>query len=392
MDTNGEIANLHDEMIAWRRDLHAHPELGFQEQRTSDFVATKLAEFGVEVHRGLAGTGVVGTVRAGNGKRAIAFRADMDALPIEEKNDVPYISQHPGVMHACGHDGHTATLLGAARILATTRNFDGTVHFVFQPPEENDGGGKRMVEEGLLERFPVENIFALHNWPGLEFGKLAVRVGPQMAARDNFAITLQGKGSHAAMPHLGDDPLIAACRIVSAAQAIVSRTVDPLQAVVLSFTQIHGGNTMNVVPGEVTLGGTCRFLDAAVGELVEARLARLCRAVGEDSGLDISLDYQKGYPATLNTAPAADIAADSARNAFGPDNVTTEFAPSMGSEDFAYMLAAQSGCYAWLGAGPAKAGSLLHQPNYDFNDALLPLGVSYFVSVTENVLGKPSNR
>jgi amidohydrolase len=236
MDLNEQIASLHDDMAAWRHDLHAHPELGFQEHRTSDFVAAKLAEFGVEVHRGLAGTGVVGTLRAGSGKRAIAFRADMDALPIEEKNAVPYVSQHPGVMHACGHDGHTSMLLGAARFLAANRNFDGAVHFIFQPAEENDGGGKRMVEEGLLDRFPVENVFAIHNWPGLEFGKFAVRVGPQMAARDNFSIVLRGKGSHAAMPHLGDDPVIAACRIVSAAQAIVSRTVDPLQAVVLSFT------------------------------------------------------------------------------------------------------------------------------------------------------------
>src|SRR5262249_29331275 len=264
-------------------------------------------------------------------------------------------------------------LLGAARYLAATRDFDGTVHFVFQPAEENDGGGKRMVDEGLFERFPAENIFALHNWPGLPFGTLAARVGPQMAARDNFSISLRGTGSHAAMPHLGDDPVIAACRIVSAAQAIVSRTVDPLEAVVLSFTQIHGGNTMNVVPGEGTLGGTCRFLDAAVGELVEAPPARLCRAVAEDTALDISLDYQKGYPPTVNTAPAVGIAADAARDVFGPDNVTTEFAPSMGSEDFAYMLAAKSGCYAWLGDGPAKDGRLLHQANYDFYTPLLPL-------------------
>jgi amidohydrolase len=386
------IADLHADMIAWRHDLHAHPELGFKEHRTADFVATKLAEFGVEVHRGMAGTGVVGTLRAGTGSRAIAFRADMDALPIAEKNAVAYASKHSGVMHACGHDGHTSMLLGAARHLAATRDFDGTVHFVFQPAEENDGGGKRMVEEGLLERFPVENIFALHNWPGLPVGTLAVRVGPQMAARDNFSITVSGTGSHAAMPHLGDDPVLAACRIVSAAQSIVSRTVDPLAAAVLSFTQIHGGNTMNVVPGEVTLGGTCRFLEAAVGAHVEARLARLCRAVGEDCGVTVSLAYEKGYPPTVNTAPAVAIAVDAAGNVLGPDNVATDFAPSMGSEDFAYMLAARSGCYAWLGAGPAVPGKLLHQPNYDFNDALLPLGVRYFVSVVEAVLGRPGNR
>jgi amidohydrolase len=386
------IADLHADMIAWRHDLHAHPELGFQEHRTADFVARKLTEFGVEVHRGIAFTGVVGTLRAGSGRRAIAFRADMDALPIEEKTGAPYASTHPGVMHACGHDGHTATLLGAARHLAATRDFDGTVHFVFQPAEENDGGGKRMVEEGLFARFPAENIFALHNWPGLPFGTLAVRVGPQMAARDNFTIRVHGTGSHAAMPHLGDDPVVAACRIVADAQAIVSRTVDPLAAVVLSFTQIHGGNTMNVVPGDVTLAGTCRFLDAKVGAHVAERLKRLCRAVGEDCGVEVALDYQPGYPPAINTAPAVATAADAARNVFGPDNVTTEFAPSMGSEDFAYMLAAQSGCYAWLGAGPAVPGKLLHQPRYDFNDALLPLGVRYFVSVVEAVLGKPSNR
>jgi amidohydrolase len=389
---NDRIAELHQDMIAWRHDLHAHPELGFQEHRTADFVAAKLAEFGVEVHRGIAGTGVVGTLRAGSGKRAIAFRADMDALPIAEQNDVPYASTRPGVMHACGHDGHTSILLGTARHLAATRDFDGTVHFVFQPAEENDGGGKRMVDEGLFARFPAENIFALHNWPGLPFGTLAARVGPQMAARDNFTIAIRGTGSHAAMPHLGDDPVVAACRIVAAAQAIVSRTVDPLAAVVLSFTQIHGGSTMNVVPGEVTLAGTCRFLEAAVGAHVAERLARLCRAIGEETGLTVSLDYQNGYPPAVNTAPAVAVATAAAGNVFGPDRVTTEFAPSMGSEDFAYMLAAQSGCYAWLGAGPATAGKLLHQPNYDFNDALLPLGVRYFVSVVETVLGKPSNR
>jgi len=387
-----DIADLHQDMIAWRHDLHAHPELGFQEHRTADFVAAKLKEFGVEVHRGIAGTGVVGTLRVGGGKRAIAFRADMDALPIEEKNDIAYASTRRGVMHACGHDGHTSILLGTARHLATTRDFDGIVHFVFQPAEENDGGGKRMVEEGLFDRFPAENIFALHNWPGLPFGTLAARVGPQMAARDNFSISLHGTGAHAAMPHLGDDPVVAACRIVSDAQAIVSRTVDPIASAVLSFTEIHGGTTKNVVPGEVMLGGTCRFLDAAVGERIAERLARLCRAVGESTGLNVSLDYQKGYPPAVNTGPAVAIAATAAGNAFGLDHVRTEFAPSMGSEDFAYMLAAQSGCYAWLGAGAATPGKLLHQPNYDFNDALLPLGVRYFVSVVETVLGKPSNR
>ena len=392
MSTIDQIGAFADDLVAWRRDLHAHPELGFEEHRTSDFVAQKLAAFGIEVHRGIAGTGIVGTLRAGTGPRAIAFRADMDALPIEEQNSFGHASKHAGVMHACGHDGHTTMLLGAARHLAQTRDFDGTVHFIFQPAEENGGGGKRMVEEGLLDRFPVENVFALHNWPGLAEGQLAVRVGPQMAAMDNFAIEVKGSGSHAAMPHLGDDPIVAAVRIVEAAQTIVSRTIDPLDAAVLSFTQIHGGNTMNVVPGEVSLRGTCRFLKAAVGATVETRLARLCESIAQDTGLAISLAYEKMYPPVVNTAAAVATAADAARNVFGLDNVSTEFSPSMGSEDFAYMLEAQSGCYAWIGAGPAERGRMLHQPRYDFNDALLPLGASYFVSIVEAILGKPSNR
>src|SRR5438477_11963178 len=315
-----EIRGFHDELSEWRRDIHAHPELGFQEKRTSDLVADKLAGFGIEVHRGFGKTGVVGRLRVGNSPRTIGLRADMDCLPILEANDFAHRSTHQGRMHACGHDGHTTMLLGAARHLAQTRNFDGTVHLIFQPAEENGGGGKRMVEEGLLDRFPVENVFALHNWPGLAEGQLAVRVGPQMAAMDNFAIEVKGSGSHAAMPHLGDDPIVAAVRIVEAAQTIVSRTIDPLDAAVLSFTQIHGGNTMNVVPGEVSLRGTCRFLKAAVGATVETRLARLCESIAQDTGLAISLAYEKMYPPVVNTAAAVATAADAARNVFGLDN------------------------------------------------------------------------
>ena len=380
------IADLHEDMIAWRHDLHAHPELGFQEHRTADFVARKLAEFGVEVHRGIAGTGVVGTLRAGNGRRAIAFRADMDALPIVERTGAAYASTHPGVMHACGHDGHTATLLGAARHLAATRDFDGTVHFVFQPAEENDGGGKRMVDEGLFERFPAENIFALHNWPGLPFGTLAVRVGPQMAARDNFTIRVHGTGSHAAMPHLGDDPILAAGAFVGSVQRIVSRAVDPQTPLVVSMTQIHGGNVGNVVPGEVWLQGTCRFFEPTLSELCERFVGDIAKGVAAAHGVASRLDYKRGYPPVINTAAAVACAVEAAASVVGRDRVRTEFSPSMGCEDFAYMARTAGGAYAWIGAGEVGPGEGLHGDRYDFNDGIVPIVLEYWVNLVTQVL------
>ncbi len=264
------IAGYQDEMTAWRRDIHAHPETAFEEHRTSEFVAGRLAEFGIEVHQGLAGTGVVGTLKVGEGGGAIALRADLDALHIHETNDFDYRSQNDGKMHACGHDGHMTMLLGAAKYLAETRNFDGTVHFIFQPAEENEGGARVMVEEGLFEKFPVDGVYGMHNWPGLAEGKFAARTGPLMASFDIFEITIRGRGGHAAMPHLAIDPVIVAANLVNALQTIVSRVADPQDSAVVSVTQIHGGDTWNVIPEEVTLGGTTRSFSAEVQDMIEA--------------------------------------------------------------------------------------------------------------------------
>ncbi len=279
------IAEFHAEMTGWRHDIHAHPEMAFKEHRTADFVAATLAGFGIEVDRGLAGTGIVGTLRCGSGKRAIALRADMDALPIHEKTGCAHASTHDGVMHACGHDGHTTMLLGAARYLAETRNFDGTVHFIFQPAEENECGGQRMVEDGLFTRFPVDSVYGMHNWPGVPVGEFGVRSGPIMAADDKFEITITSRGAHAAMPHLGDDPIVAAGALIGAIQSIVSRTVDPQDEVVVSVTQIHGGNTWNIVPEETVLRGTCRYFKPELRPVLEAALRRVSDGVAATHGV-----------------------------------------------------------------------------------------------------------
>jgi amidohydrolase len=380
------IAEFHAEMMAWRHDIHAHPEMAFKEHRTSDFVAATLAGFGIAVDRGLAGTGVVGTLRCGSSTRAIALRADMDALPVHEKTGRAHASTHDGVMHACGHDGHTTMLLGAARYLAETRNFDGIVHFVFQPAEENECGGQRMVEEGLFDRFPVDSVYGMHNWPGVPVGEFGVRAGPIMAADDKFEITLASRGAHAAMPHLGDDPIVAAGALIGAIQSIVSRTVDPQEEVVLSVTQIHGGNTWNIVPEDVVLRGTCRYFKPELRQVLEAALRRVSDGIAATHGVKAAFAYYKPIPPAVNAEGPTEAAARAATLVAGEANVHRDLLPSMGCEDFGFMLAARPGCYIWIGNGPMADGRSLHSARYDFNDEILPLGASYWANLVESVL------
>ena len=380
------IAALHDDMTAWRRDIHAHPETAFEEHRTSDFVAERLAEFGLEVHRGLAGTGVVGSLRAGASDRAIGLRADLDALHIHENNDFAHHSVHEGKMHACGHDGHTAMLLGAAKYLAETRNFDGIVRFIFQPAEENEGGGRVMVEDGLFELFPVDAVYGLHNWPGMPVGQIGLRPGPMMAAFNIFEIAIKGRGSHAAMPHQGIDPVVAAAQIVTALQTFVSRNTDPLDSAVISVTQIHGGDTWNVIPDEVVLRGTTRAFRPEIQDALETAVGRIAEGVCRALGATVETRYERRYPPTVNTEAETEHAAVAAAEVVGEANVIRDPAPCMGSEDFAFLLQEKPGCYIWMGNGPDEGGCLLHNSNYDFNDEALPIGASYWAKLVETQL------
>jgi len=383
---NDRIAAVTPDVVAWRHAIHANPELGFQERQTAAFVAEQLRSFGLEVHEGIGGTGVVGVLRSGSGSRSIGLRAELDALPITERSGKPYASRTPGVMHACGHDGHTAMLLGAAKLLSEQAGFDGVVHFVFQPAEENEGGGVRMIEAGLFERFPVEAIYAVHNWPGLAFGTIATRVGPMMAAVDGFELRFSGTGAHAAMPHLGDDPILAAGAFVGSVQRIVSRAVDPQTPLVVSMTQIHGGNVGNVVPGEVWLQGTCRFFEPTLSELCERFVGDIAKGVAAAHGVASRLDYKRGYPPVINTAAAVACAVEAAASVVGRDRVRTEFSPSMGCEDFAYMARTAGGAYAWIGAGEVGPGEGLHGDRYDFNDGIVPIVLEYWVNLVTQVL------
>ena len=381
------IADFHADMTAWRRDIHAHPETAFEENRTAARVAELLESFGIAVERGIAKTGVVGTLKGGApGSRAIALRADMDALHINEKTGAAYASQNDGRMHACGHDGHTAMLLGAARYLAETRNFAGTIHFIFQPAEENEGGARVMVEEGMLARYPVEAIYGMHNWPGLPAGQFAVRPGPMMAAFDIFEITVSGRGAHAAMPHLGIDPVVAAAQIVNGLQTIASRNTHPLQGAVVSVTQIHGGDTWNVIPESVVLRGTTRAFDPEVRDALEPAIRRVAEGVAAALGATVALRYERRYPPTVSSPAETEIAAGAAAALVGADNVRRDLLPSMGAEDFAWFLQEKPGAYIWIGNGEAAA--MLHNPHYDFNDEILPLGASYWARLAETVLAK----
>jgi amidohydrolase len=379
------IGEFHQDMAAWRRDFHAHPELGFEEHRTSSIVADKLKGFGVdEVHTGIARTGVVGVLRAGSGSGAIGLRADMDALPIDEASGAPHASRTAGRMHACGHDGHTTMLLGAARYLAETRNFDGTVYLIFQPAEEMLGGGRVMLEEGLLERFPMSQLYGLHNWPKLPVGSFAVRPGPMMAAADRFTLTLRGQGGHGAMPELARDPVVAAAQIVLAMQTIVSRNVDPVKQAVVSVTQIHGGDAFNVIPQTAMIAGTCRSFAPEVRDLIERRITSIGHGVGEALQVEVDVAYERGYPPTVNSEAETVLAAQAAAEVVGDERVDRATPAVMGAEDFSYMLEQRPGSYIFMGNGRAEAP--LHSPQYDFNDEALTVGASYWARLVERLL------
>jgi hippurate hydrolase len=384
------IRRYHAELKELRHDLHAHPELAFEESRTAALVAEKLAAWGVEVHRGLAKTGVVGVVkgrRTASG-RGVALRADMDCLPMQEESALAYRSRHEGRMHACGHDGHTAMLLGAARYLAETRNFDGTAVLIFQPAEESGGGAQRLVKDGLFDRFPADAVYALHNWPGLAPGKIAVRPGPMMAATDEILIVVRGRGGHAAMPQLIVDPVVACAHIISALQTVASRNVNPLDAVVVSVCSMQTSQVgaFNVIPDSVRLAGTVRTFRPETRELAERRVHQIATQVAQALGASAEVEFRRGYPATVNSVREAELAARVGGRVFGAGNVVTDAEPTMGGEDFSYLLAERPGAYAWLGQGGGPGGCYLHNPHFDFNDEVIPLGAGYLAALVEESL------
>ncbi len=382
-----EIDAYQDELTAWRRHLHQHPELAFEEHATAAFVAERLRAFGLdEVHEKVGRTGVVGVVRGQGGGGAIGLRADMDALPMHEATNLAHASKHPGKMHACGHDGHTAMLLGAAKHLAATRAFKGTVYLIFQPAEEGKAGAKVMLDDGFLERFPAGRVFGMHNWPSLPVGALAAPKAAAMAAADEFAITLTGRGGHAAMPHLTRDPLPAGCGLVQALQTLIARETDPLDQAVLSVTTFHAGGAHNVVPETATIGGTVRTFAPETRDRLEARIEATAAAIAAAHRLGAEVRYRRGYPPTINHEAEARAGADAAATLMGETNVVRDPQPAMVAEDFAYFLEQRPGAYVWLGVGGAEDGKLLHSPHYDFNDAALTLGVSYWVRLVEREL------
>ena len=386
MNIAPEVLELVPEMKAWRRHLHAHPETAFDEKQTSAFVVEKLRSFGLEVHGGLAKTGVVGVLRGGR-DAAVGLRADMDALQILERSGVPHASLHQGKMHACGHDGHTVMLLGAAAALARRRSLCGTAYFIFQPAEENEGGGRVMVEEGLFERFPMRAVYGMHNWPRKPLGTFATRAGPLMGAYDVFEIVVTGKGAHAAMAYTGKDPMLFAAHTISALQTIVARNLHPLDAGVVSVTQVHGGDTWNVIPQEVVLRGTVRAYKREVQDLIEERMRSIVAGVAATFDMTATLRYERRYPATVNSEAETRHAIAAAAAVVGSDNVDTDPTPEMTGEDFAFMLQAKPGCYAWLGTGRGPDTPNVHSPQYDFNDDALAIGASYWVALAERQLG-----
>ncbi len=377
---------LQAELTRIRRDIHAHPELAYEEHRTSDMVAAKLTEWGLEVHRGLGKTGVVGTLRKGNSPKAVGLRADMDALPMQETNEFEHRSTNTGRMHACGHDGHTTMLLGAAKVMAETRNFEGAVHFIFQPAEEGGGGAKAMIEDGLFQKFPCDAVFAIHNKPGLKLGTIATKPGPLLAAADRWDIRIKGHGGHAAHPHLARDPIVIGSQIVMALQGIVSRNTDPLDAAVVTVGFMKAGSAYNVIPGEMHIGGTTRTTTVENRAMVERRMREICAGAAAMHGVEISVEHRAGYGPTINDADKARFAADVAAEICGEANILRTVKPSMGAEDFSYMLNAVPGAMVWLGNGISEQG--LHNPGYDFNDQAIPFGVSFFVRAAERFLSK----
>ncbi len=383
-------------VAAIRRDLHAHPELRFEENRTADVVAKALEDWGIAVHRGLGKTGVVGIVKGGDSPRAVGLRADMDALPITERNTFGHASRHPGKMHACGHDGHTAMLLAAAKHLARHRSFDGTVYLIFQPAEEGGGGAREMIKDGLFERFPMEAVFGAHNWPGLEVGEFALKSGPAFASSNEFKIVVRGKGSHGAMPHLGIDPVPVACQMVQAFQTIVSRNLRPIDTGVISVTMIHAGEATNVVPESCVLEGTVRSFTTEVLDLIERRMRVVAEATCAAFEATCEFSFVRNYPPTINPARETDFVRAVMEEVVGAKRVR-EFEPTMGAEDFSYFLQARPGCYFVIGngdgahrqSGHGMGPCMLHNPSYDFNDELIPLGATLWVRLAERWLATP---
>jgi len=386
MTNDPYLDSLCAELTELRRDLHAHPELGFTELRTSDLIAQRLGALGLDVHRGLAKTGVVGTLSSGEGP-TIGLRADMDALELDELTGLPYRSRHAGCMHACGHDGHTVMLLGAAQYLAQRGRLRGTVHFIFQPAEENLAGGKVMVDEGLFERFPMQAVFGLHNWPGMPAGTMGVRAGPVMAAADFFHVRLTGVGGHAAYPQRARDPIVAAAQIITALQTLVSRNTDPLESAVVSVTRIHAGHTTNVVPQTLELAGTVRSFREEVRVQLEGGLRRIVEGIAAAHGVAAELEYDRRYRATVNSEREAKLAVAAMERTVGTEAVIRDLPPTMGAEDFGWMLAACPGAYVMLGNGVEGAhGRALHNPGYDFNDDVVSVGVRYWVNLVRELL------
>lgn len=381
------IAAIAPEMIELRQRIHAHPELAFEETMTSDLVAECLGAWGYQVHRGIGRTGVVGVLRAGDGPRRLGLRADMDALPLIEATGLPYASAHPGKMHACGHDGHTAMLLCAARHLAQTRQFSGTLHLIFQPAEEGYAGARAMIEDGLFDRFPCDAVFALHNLPGIAAGDMAFREGAMLASSDSVTITLRGVGGHGAFPHRARDPMPAAGAIMVALQTIVGRDVDPLQPAVISVGSVLAGNAFNIIPEQVQLKLSVRALDSQVRELIEHRIKALVAGQALSFGVDADIRYERGYPVLSNDPAMTAFAIEVAKSQLGGSRVDTQFDPLMGSEDFAYMLEQVPGCYAYIGNGiDRRGGCMVHNPEYDFNDDILGAGASYWVLLAQEWL------
>ncbi|MFZ2004811.1 MAG: M20 aminoacylase family protein [Stellaceae bacterium] len=382
------ITAYHDDLTALRRDIHAHPELGFEETRTSDLVAVKLEDFGIEVTRGIGKTGLVGRLRVGNSPRSIGLRADMDCLPIIETNTFGHRSTDPGKMHACGHDGHTTMLLGAARYLAQTRNFDGTVHFIFQPAEEGLGGASAMLDDGLFERFPCDAIFGMHNRPGLAIGKFQTKPGAMMASGAYFDITIHGVGSHGARPESGVDPVVVGSQIATALQTVVSRNVRPVETAVVSVTRFHAGQAYNVIPDKALLGGTVRCFSDAVMKLIEERMRRIVESIAAGFGATAEVDFRLLFPVLMNHGDEAQFILDCAAEVVGEENVNRAMTPTMASEDFAWMLRQVPGAYIQIGNGDGEGACEVHNPGYDFNDRALPYGASLFVRLVEKRLDR----
>jgi hippurate hydrolase len=389
-----EVLAARDEIQAIRRTIHAHPELRYEEVRTAELVAQRLEQWGIEVHRGLGKTGVVGVLKRGTSQRAVGLRADMDALPIHELNTFEHRSQNNGRMHACGHDGHTAMLLGAAQHLASRGEFDGKIVFIFQPAEEGGAGARAMIEDGLFSKFPVDAVFGIHNWPGLPQGTFGVKEGPIMASSNEFRIDIKGVGAHAAMPHNGRDPVFAAVQIANALQSIITRNKKPIETAVLSVTQIHAGDAVNVIPDDAWLAGTVRTFTTATLDMVESRMRKIAEATAAAFDCAVNVTFHRNYPPTVNSAEEAKFAAEVMREIVGAENVNTAVEPTMGAEDFSFMLLEKPGCYAFLGNGDGahreighgEGPCMLHNASYDFNDELLPIGSSYWVRLAQRFL------